>query len=72
MIGGGTTPNRTIPTIALVVKIKEYKPGKMEKLFRERKVIGRIEDDKFLLDFRTINTDEIPLIEKIVKEIADV
>lgn len=72
VIGGGTTPNRTIPTIALVIKIKEYKPGKMEKLFRERKVIGRIEDDKFLLDFRTINKDEIPIIEKIVKEIANV
>lgn len=72
VIGGGTTPNRTIPTIAIVIKIKEYKPGKMEKLFRERKVIGRIEDDKFLLDFRTISRDEIPIIEKIVKEIANV
>jgi len=72
VIGGGTTPNRTIPSIALSVKIKNYKPNKMEKLFREKKVIGRIEEDKFLLDFRTISRDEIPQIVKVVKEIADV
>lgn len=72
VIGGGTTPNRTIPTVALAIKIKEYKPGKMERLFREKKIIGRIEDDKFLLDFRTINRDEIPFIEKSLKEMANV
>lgn len=72
VIGGGTTPNRTIPTVALTVKIKEYKAGKMEKLFREKKIIGRIEEDEFLLDFRTISKDEIYLIEKALKEIANV
>lgn len=72
VIGGGTTPNKTIPTVALAIKIKEYKPNKMEKLFRGKKIIGRIEDEKFLLDFRTINRDEIPVIEKTVKEIANV
>ena len=72
VIGGGTTPNRTIPSIAMTIKIKNYKQNKMEKLFRERKIIGRIEDDKFLLDFRTIQKGEILQIIKVVKEIRDV
>jgi len=72
VIGGGTTPNRTIPSIALTIKIKNYKQNKMEKLFRAKKIIGRIEDDKFLLDFRAIQKSEIPLIINVVKEIADV
>ncbi|WP_373036715.1 L-seryl-tRNA(Sec) selenium transferase [Sulfurimonas sp.] len=72
VIGGGTTPNRTIPSIALTIKIKNYKQNKMERLFRERKIIGRIEDNRFLLDFRAIQKSEIPLIIDAVKEIADV
>ena len=72
VIGGGTTPNRTIPTVALAIKIKNYKQNKMEKLFRAKRVIGRIEDDKFLIDFRAINKKEITQIIQITKEIADV
>ncbi|EHP28635.1 L-seryl-tRNA(Sec) selenium transferase [Sulfurimonas gotlandica GD1] len=72
VIGGGTTPNRTIPTVALSVKIKNYKQNKMEKLFRQRDIIGRIEDDKFLLDFRTIQKDDIAQIIDAAKEISDV
>lgn len=72
VIGGGTTPNRTIPSIALTIKIKNYKQNKMERLFRDRKIIGRIEDDRFLLDFRAIQKSEIPLMIDAVKEIADV
>lgn len=72
VIGGGTTPNRTIPSVALSMKIKNYKPAKMEKLFRAKKIIGRIEDDRFLIDFRAINKNEIAQIIQVTKEIADV
>ena len=72
VVGGGTTPNKTIPSIALSVKIKNYKQNKMEKLFREKKIIGRIEDDRFLLDFRAIQKSEIAQIVNVVKEIANV
>ena len=72
VIGGGTTPNRTIPSIAVTIKIKNYKQNKIEKLFRERKIIGRIENDKFLLDFRTIQKSEIIQIINTVKEITNV
>lgn len=70
VIGGGTTPNKKIPTIALSIEFKNYKPSKIEKLFREKKVIGRIENDKFLLDFRSIQESEIESITKIISEIC--
>lgn len=50
-MGGGTLPNRKFPTIALAFKgdAKE-----LEKKFRKEGLIGRIEDEKFLIDFRSI------------------
>lgn len=72
VIGGGTTPNKMIPSIALAIKIDNYKQNKMEKLFRAKNIIGRIENDRFLLDFRTIRKSEIKEIIHVVKEIANV
>ena len=70
VVGGGTTPNRTIPSIAVTITIQNYKAKKIERLFREQKIIGRIEDDKFLLDFRTIQISEVAQIAKAVREIV--
>lgn len=50
-MGGGTLPNRKFPTVALHVK---GKATFLEKRFREQRVIGRIENDRFLLDFRAL------------------
>ena len=72
VIGGGTTPNKMIPSIALAIKIDNYKQNKMEKLFRAKNIIGRIENDRFLLDFRAIRKSEIKEIIHVVKEIANV
>lgn len=50
-MGGGTLPNRKFPTVALHVK---GKATLLEKKFRKNHIIGRIENDRFLLDFRSI------------------
>ena len=72
VIGGGTTPNKKIPTVALSLNFKNYKANKLEKLFREQNIIGRIENDKYLLDFRSIQESELEMIEKtIIKIIND-
>jgi L-seryl-tRNA(Ser) seleniumtransferase len=72
VIGGGTTPNKKIPTIALSLTFNNYKPNKIEKIFRENNIIGRIENDKFLLDFRSIPHNQIKeLEEKIIKIINE-
>lgn len=72
VIGGGTTPNRMIPSVALSIQIKNYKPNKMERLFRANKIIGRIENEQFLLDFRTIQEDEVDTIAEVVKGLSHV
>ncbi len=70
VIGGGTTPNQKIPTIALSLEFKNYKPNKIEKLLRAQNLVGRIEKEQFLLDFRTINENDIKRIQDIINAIA--
>jgi L-seryl-tRNA(Ser) seleniumtransferase len=60
-MGGGTLPNREFPTIAISIK---GKATTLEKKFRQNNLIGRIENDKFLIDFRSILPD---IEEDIVK-----
>ena len=70
VIGGGTTPNKKIPTIALSIEFKSYKPNKIEKLFREKRIIGRIESDKFLLDLRSVRESEIETVIETIGEVC--
>ncbi|AOO66449.1 L-seryl-tRNA(Sec) selenium transferase [Sulfurospirillum halorespirans] len=66
-MGGGTLPNRRFPTIALHVKGKAMV---LERKFRENYVIGRIENDHFLLDFRTILPNVEEKLSEIIKRIV--
>ena len=69
LIGGGTTPNRKIPSIALSVSFKDFKPNKIEKLLRANNLITRIENEKVLLDFRTIQEEQIEEIANIIAKV---
>jgi len=69
LIGGGTTPNRKIPSIALTISFKDFKVNKIEKLLRANNLITRIENDKVLLDFRTIQENEIEQIANIISKV---
>ena len=69
MIGGGTTPNKKIPSIGLSLEYKNYKANKLEELLRKNNLISRIENDRVILDFRTILEDEIEKIEIILKNL---
>jgi L-seryl-tRNA(Ser) seleniumtransferase len=66
VMGGGTLPNREFPSIALHIK---GKADNLEKKFRKNLVIGRIEKDMFLLDFRSILPTQDDKIVKIVKKV---
>ncbi len=68
LIGGGTTPNKKIPTVALSIKYKDFKPNKIEKFLREENLITRIENEKVLIDFRSIQEHELEQIENIIKK----
>jgi len=62
-VGGGTMPNKRIPSVALAVK---GNANENEAKFRKNLLIGRIEEGKFLLDLRSVlDADVQNLIEKI-------
>ena len=62
-VGGGTMPNKRIPSVALAVK---GNANEKEAKFRKNLVIGRIEEGKFLLDLRSVlDADVQNLIEQI-------
>ncbi len=66
VMGGGTLPNREFPSIALHIKGKAQQ---LEREFRAKLTIGRIENDRFLLDFRTIMQKDEELLIQIIKEV---
>ncbi|AZV47018.1 L-seryl-tRNA(Sec) selenium transferase [Nautilia sp. PV-1] len=65
-VGGGTMPNRKIPTI--VVEIKGN-AKKWEENMRKNLVIGRIENEHFVLDMRSVQEDEIEKLSEIINNI---
>ena len=65
-MGGGTLPNKKFPTIALHIK---GKATMLERAFRGKDIIGRIEQDKFLIDFRALDEKFDQIIIKTAKEI---
>ena len=71
MVGGGTTPNKKIPTIALTLEYKNYKPNKLEEILRKNSIISRIENDRVVLDFRTILESDCKKIEEILKNLFE-
>jgi L-seryl-tRNA(Ser) seleniumtransferase len=65
-VGGGTMPNRKIPTVVLQI---EGNAKKWETEMRKNLVIGRIENEKFVLDMRSIRTDETEKLAGIINSI---
>ena len=64
-VGGGTMPSASYPSVALAI-LDGADPQSTQAKFRAAGIIGRIEDDKFLLDFRSIlKSDLQDLIKKI-------
>ncbi|AVK81761.1 L-seryl-tRNA(Sec) selenium transferase [Campylobacter fetus] len=67
-VGGGTMPNKSYPSIGLFFK---GNANKNELKFRKCGIIGRIENEEFLLDFRSIFENEIENIIKIINGMSD-
>ncbi len=69
-IGGGTTPEKTIPSVGLFFS-SSFKPDKLLKQFRnfETPVIGRIENKRFILDLRTVLKSDLAQFVSAIKTI---
>jgi L-seryl-tRNA(Ser) seleniumtransferase len=73
-IGGGSLPGETLPTIAISVQSADsraYSADQLSKLFRDQSppVIGRIEDDNFVLDLRTVFPQQDEILISAIKDI---
>ncbi len=72
VIGGGSTPGQTLPTCLLAVRRKQHSAAKLEELFRRQRpaIIGRVEQDEFLLDLRTVSEDQDEKIAEAFEKIV--
>jgi len=63
--GGGALPLLDLPSKCVGVKVQGMSANNIEKQMRENRppVIGRIEEDFFIMDLRTIQDDELAIIE---------
>jgi L-seryl-tRNA(Ser) seleniumtransferase len=67
--GGGSLPLLKLPSKGVGVKVQGISTSAVEKQMRNNEcpIIGRIEEDLFIMDLRTILDDELQLIENAFK-----
>jgi L-seryl-tRNA(Ser) seleniumtransferase len=67
--GGGSLPLLKLPSKGVGVKVEGISANAVEKQMRNNEcpIIGRIEEDLFIMDLRTILDDELQLIENAFK-----
>ncbi|MDX9786570.1 MAG: L-seryl-tRNA(Sec) selenium transferase [Desulfobacterales bacterium] len=72
-VGGGALPLLNLPTVCIGISVHTLSARAIERFMRQftPPIIGRIEADTVLLDPRTIQEDEAPLIEMAVRALLD-
>ncbi len=67
-LGGGTTPTETIPSIA--VEVPGNAAALQERLLRnDPPIVGRIVDDRFLIDMRTLLAEDVGILAQALREL---
>ena len=71
--GGGSLPLLNLPSKGLGIKVGNLTVNAVERFMRDNTppIIGRIEDDLFILDLRTVRLDELETIENAFKKLLD-
>ncbi len=68
LAGGGSTPSQTLPTKIIRIASARYSATKLEQRLRRApagvSVIARVEDDRLILDLRTVFPEQEPLLIK--------
>lgn len=74
-MGGGTVPGKTLPSFALVVEAKTKSNSAKRILDQIRgndpPIIGIIQDEKLLIDFRALFEDDEKYVLKALKTVSD-
>ena len=73
-VGGGALPEEDLESRAVVLEPLDRTVNELEKNLRHSRlpVIGRIEEDRFILDMRTVGDDEVPIIVNILAHVFGV
>ena len=69
-IGGGSLPCENYPSLALALD-ENSSPEEISAKFRQNGIIGRIENDKFLLDFRSILPKDLDRLIEILRKMYE-
>ncbi len=71
--GGGSFPLLKLPTFVIEVAIEGMTPNQMELLLRKTTppVVGRLQKDRFMLDVRTLNNNDIPLLASALLQLTE-
>jgi L-seryl-tRNA(Ser) seleniumtransferase len=71
--GGGSFPLLELPTQCVGVRISGLSANAIERFMRDQTppVIGRIDEDYYIMDLRTIQQDELLLIETAFKRLLE-
>ena len=68
LAGGGSTPSQSLPTKIIRIASARYSATKLEQRLRRApagaSVIARVEDDRLILDLRTVFSEQEPLLIK--------
>jgi L-seryl-tRNA(Ser) seleniumtransferase len=68
LAGGGSTPAQALPSKVIRIASARYSSAELEQRLRRApagiSVIGRVEDDRLILDLRTVFPDQEPLLLK--------
>jgi L-seryl-tRNA(Ser) seleniumtransferase len=70
-VGGGALPLQELPTKCVGVSIVGLSTNAIERLMRESipPVIGHIVNDMFVMDVRTVQDEEIPIIASVFQKV---
>jgi L-seryl-tRNA(Ser) seleniumtransferase len=68
LAGGGSTPSQSLPTKIIRIASARYSAAKLEQRLRRApagvSIIARVEDDRLILDLRTVFPEQEPLLIK--------
>jgi L-seryl-tRNA(Ser) seleniumtransferase len=68
LAGGGSTPTQSIPTKVIRIASARYSAAQLEQRLRRApagiSVIARVEDDRLIIDLRTVSAEQGPLLVK--------
>jgi L-seryl-tRNA(Ser) seleniumtransferase len=71
-VGGGALPESGIPSVGVVFP-KPYKANRLLAEFRRMPtpIVGRIEEDRFILDLKAIDEDDLPYLIDSIKTVIE-